>query len=219
MRFSTHLQERIDAAVKVIRGSGIVAVPTDTLYGLAGSGLDEAAVARVFALKGRPGGMALPLLLSSTDQIPTYAAEVSPLAWALVGRFWPGPLTLVLPKTETVPDLVTGGRDTVALRVPDHGVPRAIVQALGAPITGTSANRTGMPGLRTAADVRRELGDSVDLILDTGEATGGVASTILDLSGPYPRILRQGAIGRAEIEELSGQAVARLSPGPDGESP
>ena len=208
MRFSTHLQERIDAAVKVIRGSGIVAIPTDTLYGLAASALDETAVAAVFALKGRPGGMALPLLLSSPHQLATYASDVSPLARALAGRFWPGPLTLVLPKAETVPDLVTGGRDTVALRVPDHEIPRAIVEALGAPITGTSANRTGMPGLSTAADVRRELGDSVDLVLDTGEATGGVASTILDLSGPHPRILRQGAIGRAEIEELSGRAVA-----------
>ena len=185
-----------------------MAVPTDTLYGLAVSALDETAVARVFAVKGRPEGMAMPLLLSEPNQISGYATDVPPLAWALVERFWPGPLTLVLPKADTVPDVVTGGRDTVALRVPDHAVPRAIVEALGSPITGTSANRTGMPGLRTAVDVRRELGDSVDLVLDTGEATGGVASTVLDLSEARPRILRQGAVARADIEELSGQTVA-----------
>ena len=130
-------------AVSVLRRGGVVAVPTDTLYGLAVSALDVAAVERLFRIKGRPESRAMPLLLADAADIDRYAAEVPQVAWALAEAFFPGALTLVLRRGDVVPEAVTGGLDTVAVRVPDHPVPRTIVRELGAPITGTSANRTG----------------------------------------------------------------------------
>ena len=193
------LQEKIRIAVDVLADGGVVAIPTDTLYGLAACAFDEAAVMKVYELKGRPEGMALPLLLSDYEDARQCAEDVPQAGRALAERFWPGALTLVLRKRANVPDIVTAGMDTVALRVPDHPVPRGIVEALGAPITGTSANMSGMPGLTTADDVRREFGDAIDFVLDGGDAPGGVASTILDLSGGEPRALREGAVSWEEI--------------------
>ena len=193
---------QIKTAVEVLRDGGVAAIPTDTLYGLAACALDESAVMKVYELKGRPDGMALPLLLSDAEDIRQCAIEVPKEALALGEQFWPGALTLVLRKSVDVPSMVTAGLDTVALRVPDHPVPREIVKLLGAPITGTSANLSGRPGLTSAPDVRREFGDTLDYVLDGGDAPGGVASTILDLSGDQPRVLREGAVSQAEIEEV-----------------
>jgi L-threonylcarbamoyladenylate synthase len=201
------LQQRVESAVQILRKRGVVAIPTDTLYGLAACALDAAAVQRVFALKGRPAGMALPLLLAEAGDIRRYATDIPAVTWRLVERFWPGPLTVVLPKADVVPDLVCGGMDTVALRVPDHRVPRAIAAALGTAITGTSANRSGGPELRTAGAVREEFGNRLDLVIDGGATSRGLASTVLDLSDGHPRILRLGAIAQREIEELSGETL------------
>lgn len=202
------LQEQVNAAVGILRSGGVVAIPTDTLYGLAAHALNDAAVERVFQLKRRPKGMALPLLLAEPQEVSRYAVDVPEVAWALAERFWPGALTLVLKKAEMVSDLVSGGMGTVALRVPDQWVPRYIVRDLGAAITGTSANRSGRPSLMTAQAVREEFGDELDMVIDTGEATGGVASTVLDLTGERPRILRQGSVSLSQIEELCGEKVA-----------
>ena len=131
---------------------------------------------------------------------------VSDRAMALMERFWPGALTLVLRKTDDVPDIVTAGMETVALRVPDHPVPREIARLLGAPITGTSANLSGRPGLTNAAGVLKEFGDTVDFVLDGGEAEGGVASTIVDMTEDEVRVLREGAISREEILNALGDA-------------
>ena len=140
----------------------------------------KSATLKVYELKGRPDGMALPLLLSDAEDARQCAVEVPEKALPLMERFWPGALTLVLRKSAAVPDVVTAGLDTVALRVPDHPVARAIAAGLGAPITGTSANLSGKPGLTSAAAVRAEFGDAIDFVLDGGDAPGGVASTILD---------------------------------------
>ena len=198
------MQEQIRTAVDVLGNGGVAAIPTDTLYGLAACAFDESATLKVYELKGRPDGMALPLLLSDAEDARQCAVEVPEKAWPLMERFWPGALTLVLRKSAAVPDVVTAGLDTVALRVPDHPVARAIAEGLGAPITGTSANLSGRPGLTSAAAVRAEFGDAIDFVLDGGDAPGGVASTILDLSGDEPRVLREGAVSWEDIECVLG---------------
>ena len=201
------MHEQIEAVVEVLANGGVAAIPTDTLYGLAASAFNESAVLKIYELKGRPDGMALPLLLSEAEDVRMCALDVPEAAWTLMELFWPGALTLVVRKRATIPDIVTAGLDTVALRVPDHPVPRAIAKTLGAPITGTSANLSGRPGITNAADVRREFGDTVDFVLDGGEAPGGVASTIVDVSGDELRVLREGAASREEIEAVLGRKL------------
>ena len=205
---SPQVLDQLEVGLRVLRESGVVAVPTDTLYGLAASAVDEEAVRKVFALKGRPGGMALPLLLADPEDFGRWALDVSDLAWAAVRRFMPGPLTIVLRKAPAIPDVLTGGLSTVALRIPDHPIPRALVRELGVPITGTSANRTGRPGLTRADAVREEFGADIAYVIDGGETPGGLASTVIDLSGDAPRLLRHGALPARDIEEALGPLVA-----------
>lgn len=193
---------QIKAAVDVLENGGVAAIPTDTLYGLAASAFDESAVLKIYELKGRPDRMALPLLLSEAEDVRMCAEDVPQAAWALMERFWPGALTLVVSKSASIPGIVTAGLDTVALRVPDHPIPRAIAKTLGTPITGTSANLSGRPGLTNAAGVRREFGDTIDFVLDGGDAPGGVASTIVDVSGDEMKVLREGAVSWEEIEAV-----------------
>lgn len=206
-RAGTPIDSQIRSAVDVLRHGGVIAVPTDTLYGLAASALNPGAVARLYAIKGRPSAMALPVLLAEVSEIPKYVADVPDLARKLAEEFLPGPLTIVLRRGAAIPDVVTGGQDTVGVRVPDHPVPRQIVRLLGGPITGTSANRSGKPGLTTADAVRRELGTDVDYIVDGGECEGGVPSTVIDVSTVPPRLVREGAVSREEIERICGMKV------------
>lgn len=179
-----------------------MAFPTDTLYGLGADAFSTEAVNKVFDAKGRPGNMALPILLGSVRDMEQVTTGIPDMAWALVERFWPGPLTLILRKSPQVPPIVTGGRDSVAVRMPDHPVPLALVAGLGRPITGTSANPSGGPDPVTADDVRRLLGDRVDYILDGGPAVVGSPSTIVDLTGEGPRLVRQGAIEYDSIRSV-----------------
>lgn len=197
----------MDAAVRLLRRGGVVAIPTDTLYGLAAAASDVEAVKRLFRIKGRPAAMAVPLLIADESQLDAYSAGVSEVARTLARAFFPGALTLVLPRSELVPKVVTGGGDSVALRVPDHPVPRAIIRLLGGAITGTSANRSGAPSATTAQDVKCQLGSDVDMVLDGGECRGGLASTVVDVSGPSPRILRQGAVSREALESELGMSL------------
>ena len=201
------MREQIRTAINVLANGGVAAIPTDTLYGLAACAFDETAVHKVYELKGRPDGMALPLLLSEAEDVRLCAKDVPQAAWALMERYWPGALTLVVRKSANVPEIVTAGLDTVALRVPDHPIPREIAKDLGAPITGTSANLSGRPGLTTAREVRCEFGDAIDFVLDGGDAPGGVASTILDVSGEEMRVLREGAVSQDEIEAALGRKL------------
>ena len=198
----------IDDAVEVLRSGGVAAIPTDTVYGLAANGLDESAAARVFQVKGRHERMPLPLLLASVDDLSLCCTDVPDSVRVLAEAFWPGSLTLVLRRSDAVPDAVTGGGDTVGVRVPDHPVPREIARWLGAPITGTSANRSGLPPATTAAEVREQIGDRVDYVLDGGAVRSGVPSTVLDLTGAEPSIVRAGAVAAEAIAKALGTNVS-----------
>ena len=170
--------------------------------GLGACAGDEQAVGRVYELKERPRDMALPLLLGNTAQIGTVAENVSPIAWLLIRRFLPGALTLVLPKSTALPDIITAGGGTVAVRIPAHPVPVALSEGIGAPIVGTSANLSGKPSALTADDVYSQFGDKIDLVIDGGRCPGGKESTIVDTTGEPPVILREGATAREELEQI-----------------
>jgi len=193
--------EAIERAVSVLRRGGLVAFPTDTVYGVGAIAFNPQAVARIYEVKGRPRSKAIPLLLTDAADLPLVAESIPPLAERLAERFWPGPLTLVLHKRAIVPDVVTAGGDTVAVRVPDHPVARALIAALGTPLAATSANRSGEPSPVTAEEVLAQLGGRIDLILDGGHCPGGVPSTVLDLTVSPPAVLRPGPVSAQEIEQ------------------
>lgn len=202
-------EAELDRAVALLARGGVVALPTDTLYGLAADAFSEVALGRIYAIKGRPAALALPLLVAGIDQLPSVTASVSPRAARLAETFWPGPLTLVLPASPRLSPLVTAGRDTVAVRWPDHPVPQVLARRLGRPITGTSANRSGQPDLLDLTSLRRELGDSVDYIIRTGPAPAGVASTVVDLSSDAPTLLREGALPFDRVLAALGDSPGR----------
>jgi L-threonylcarbamoyladenylate synthase len=189
-------------AVAVLRRGGLVCHPTDTVYGVsAGAGL-PAAVERLYIVKERPRAKAIPLLLGDATDIERVARDIPAVAYRLMERFWPGALTIVLPAQPHVPAIVTAGSGTVALRLPDHAVPRALARALGAPLAATSANLSGRPSPRTAAEVLADLGGRVEIILDGGPCPGGVDSTVVDLTGERPRIARAGAIAAETLAPI-----------------
>ena len=176
-----------------------MAYPTDTVYGLGADASNADAVRKIYAAKGRPADLPLPLLVADLEMLRRNAAELPDLALWLAERFLPGPLTLVVVKAASVPDAVTAGGPNVALRIPAHLTPRALAAGLGGPLVGTSANLSGKRSLTTATDVRRELGDAVDFVVD-GECPGGVESTVIDLTRGRPVVVREGAIPLEEIE-------------------
>ena len=194
-------------ALAVLKGGGLIAYPSDTVYGLGAAASDERAVARAFAVKGRLSEKALPLLLADVEDMAPLCAEVPPIAKLLTERFWPGPLTVVLRRSPSFQSPALGGGDSVALRVPDHFFLRQLIRALGEPITGTSANRSGRPSCRTAREVQRQLGNAVDLIIDGGSSRVGQESTVVDITLDHPKIVRGGALSRKEIERAIGREV------------
>lgn len=196
-------------AVELLRAGELVAFPTETVYGLGADATNPAAVARIFAAKGRPADHPLIVHLAGHDAVDRWAEEVPAVAWELMEAFWPGPLTLILKKQAWVPSTVTGGQDTVGLRVPGHPVALELLRrfaADGGPggIAAPSANRFGHISPTTAAHVGEELGDRVALILDGGPCTVGIESTIVDCSRGGPVILRPGHISAAHVEVVSG---------------
>lgn len=200
------LGDQADEAVRILRNGGVAAIPTDTVYGLAAVFDDEEAVERIFRIKGRSAGLALPLLIDSADAVEQYVAEVPESFWALAAAFWPGQLTMVMRKSVLVSERLTAGRNTVGLRVPDHRLPRHLSRSLGKAITGTSANLSGSPSLTTAKEVEEQLGNAIDLVVD-GEATNGpISSTVVDLSDDSPTILREGRITLEDIRRAIGAA-------------
>ncbi|HXU89860.1 MAG TPA: L-threonylcarbamoyladenylate synthase [Methylomirabilota bacterium] len=184
----------IRQAAQVLRAGGLVGFPTETFYGLGAAGLDAAAVRRVFSVKGRPSSMPLLLLVDSRAMMAAIAPTIPPQAAALMERHWPGPLTLVLRASAVVPTEVTAGTGTVGVRVSAHPVARALVRALGEPITAPSANPTGGAPPVTADDVLAHLDGRIELLLDAGPTPGGAPSTVLDVTVEPPRVLRQGAV-------------------------
>lgn len=208
--------ENIARAAEVLRAGGLVAFPTETVYGLGANALDATAVARIFAAKERPASDPLIVHLSSRDQLPRVARAVSPAGQLLAETFWPGPLTLVLPKQPDVPSLVTSGLDTVAVRVPDHPIALALLEAAGVPIAAPSANRFGHTSPTTAQHVWHDLHGRIDLILDGGATPVGVESTVLDVSASPIRILRPGGVTLEMLEAVIGP-VTMLERSPEGE--
>ncbi len=189
-------------AAQILRRGGLVAFPTETVYGLGADADNPTAVARIFAAKGRPAGRPLTIHIGpSTD--PSTWCFWDDCAQDLADRFWPGPLTLILPKRDTVADIVTGGFDTVGLRMPSHPMAISLLDTFAGGVAAPSANRTGRLSPTTAEHVRLELGDRVDLILDGGPCPIGVESTVLKLAG-QKTILRLGAVSRAQLEEVLG---------------
>ncbi len=190
--------------IAILRQGRLVAFPTDTVYGL-GVGVNiPQAVERVYQVKGRPANMALPLLLADISQMNEVAESVPSIAWLLAEKFLPGALTMVLLKSKSVPHTITAGSETVAVRIPDHPVPVALVRGLGMPIVGTSANLSGRPSALTANDVYCQFGDKIDLVIDGGRCPGGRESTIIDVTGKVPVILREGAISERELRRVCG---------------
>jgi L-threonylcarbamoyladenylate synthase len=186
--------EDIDHAVEILAHGGLVIFPTDTVYGV-GASLDQnLAVARLFTVKRRPLSKAIPILLSRPSALQDVAGDLSDSVWLLAARFWPGPLTMVVPASAHLPPILTAGQSTVAVRVPDHPVVRALIEGLGSPLAATSANISGQPSPITAADAMTGLGGQVDFILDGGSCQGGMPSTVVDLTVDPPRILRSGPI-------------------------
>jgi len=205
-------------AAAILRRGGLVAFPTETVYGLGAHALDATAVRRIFAAKGRPAFN--PLIVHVPDVAAAHALVTAwpDVADRLAARWWPGPLTLVLPKRATVPDEVTAGRDSVAIRMPAHPVARALLAAAGLPIAAPSANRFTELSPVTAAQVARSLGDGVDLILDGGQTTVGIESTVVDCTTTPPTLLRPGTITRAELEAVVGP-LQNPAPVTDAEAP
>ena len=193
-------EEAIGVAVRVLAEGGLVAFPTDTVYGVGAHAFQPDAVERIYVAKIRPRDKAIPILLAQPDDLVLVAEGITETAWLLAEKFWPGGLTLVLPKKANVPDVVSASGPTVAVRVPDHPVPLALIAALGAPLAATSANLSGHPSPITAQEVEAELGGRIELILDGGRCPGGVPSTVLDLTTEPPTVLRAGAIGAEEIK-------------------
>ena len=194
----------IAQAGRLLAGGEVVGIPTETVYGLAANALDEAAVAKIFAAKGRPQDNPLIIHISALDQLEGLAEEISPAVWQMAEQFWPGPLTMVVKKKDIVPDRTSAGLDTVGIRMPSHPVARAIIDAAGVPLAAPSANTSGKPSPTTARDVLDDMNGKIPAIVDGGACTVGVESTVVDMTGEFPQILRPGAITEEMIREAMG---------------
>jgi len=198
------LQSQIEAAASLLQQGGVIALPTETVYGLAADASNHAALKRIFNIKGRPADHPLILHIADESQLVHWARAVPDTARRLAHRFWPGPLTLILQRSPQVSDIITGGQDTVGVRVPDHPLALAVLRAMGsgAALAAPSANRYGRISPTTAQHVRDELGDSVDMILDGGACKVGLESTIVSCIGDTVTVLRPGGIPLAAIEDV-----------------
>lgn len=197
-----HEPGALERAVDLLRRGGLVAFPTDTVYGIGVHALKEEAVAQLFRVKKRPVDLPIPLLLPDTTTMKAVCVAIPPVAWWLAERFWPGGLSLILARSHMVPDTVTAGGSTVAVRVPDHPLLRELCRQLGAPLAATSANLHGQPPPITADEVESGIGRCVPLILDGGACPGGVASTVLDLTVRPHAILRLGPVSAEQLTSI-----------------
>ena len=194
----------IARAADILRAGGLVAFPTETVYGLGADAANDAAVARIFAAKGRPADHPLIVHIASASEMSRWARDIPEAAWKLAELFWPGPLTLILKRASGVAEAASGGRDTIGLRVPGHPVAQAILHALGGGIAAPSANRFGRISPTCADHVLAELDGRIEAVIDGGPCAVGLESTILDLSGPHPQVLRPGRITAAALAAIIG---------------
>ena len=202
-------------AAEILKHGGLLGIPTETVYGLGANGLDAAAVARIFAAKGRPQDNPLILHIPTADWLERYCQNIPAAAYALAQRFWPGPLTLILEHRDMVPDAVTAGLATVGMRCPSHPVCRAILRAADLPVAAPSGNTSGRPSPTNIADMLEDMDGKIDGIVDGGPCSVGVESTIVDLTVTPPRLLRPGGVTLEELREVLGEvavdeAVTRL---------
>ncbi|HLR91755.1 MAG TPA: L-threonylcarbamoyladenylate synthase [Atopostipes sp.] len=201
-------KEEIEEAAKLIQSGNIVAFPTDTVYGLGADATNDEAVKKIFKAKGRPADRPISVLVSDPKAMDQYALEVPKAAKTLAEKFWPGPLTIILKNAQKFPKTVTGGKETIGLRMPDHPVALEFIAASGVPLATPSANSTGRPSPTKAEHVLEDLDGKISAVIDGGETSFGIESTVLDLSNPaHPVILRPGNISKEAIEETINQQV------------
>ncbi len=208
MQPTEHSSAMLDNAASILSKGGLVAFPTETVYGLGADARNPRALLRIFQAKGRPVDHPLIVHIAKASEIKSWATDIPDIAWQLAEKFWPGPLTLILKRQLNVSDLVTGRQDTVGLRMPAHPLALALLERFGSGIAAPSANRYGRVSPTTAEHVAMELGDSVDLILDGGACSVGLESTILDLSSAMPQLLRPGAVTRSDLLPFLGQLAS-----------
>jgi len=201
---------QVNRAIEILRDGGIVAFPTDTVYGLGGDVFNVKTVERIYKVKQRSRNLPLPVLLADSTQLADVVASVPETARYLMRHFWPGGLTLVLPKKDRLPDIITAGSNKVAVRIPNHEVPLTLIRGLGAPIIGTSANISDKPSPVTAEEVEQQLGSEVDLLIDMGRCPGGLESTVVDVTGDIPVILRRGVISEEDIWRLYRECMREV---------
>lgn len=208
-----------ERAAEIIKNGGLVALPTETVYGLGASALDPEATARIFQVKGRPQDNPLIIHVASGDELDKWCGRVPEQARMLARLFWPGPLTMVLYKKDGIPDRVTAGLDTVAVRCPDHKLTLEVIRLAGVPIAAPSANLSGKPSTTTAGHCINDLYGKIDAILDGGDCRVGLESTIVDMTAEPPRILRPGGITREQLEQALGAVEADAGPADDTKAP
>lgn len=204
-------KELVKEGASLIKRGKLVAFPTETVYGLGANGLDKEAVAKIFIAKGRPGDNPLILHVASREQVEPLVESISEEAEKVMERFWPGPLTIIFKRSSLVPDVITAGLDTVAVRMPNHPIASEFIKASGVPIAAPSANTSGKPSPTEASHVQEDLGGKIDMIIDGGSTGIGVESTVLDLSGDIPTILRPGGITLEELKKTIPNVVEDLS--------
>lgn len=215
--FNTVSNSNIQQAVTILRQGGLVAFPTETVYGLGADATNPTAIARIFAAKGRPVDHPVIVHIGSVEQLKDWAREVNPIAQQLAQHFWPGPLTLILPRAPQVSLLLTGGQETIGIRIPRHPIAQELLQAFGKGVAAPSANRFGHVSPTLASHVQQELGDTVDYIIDGGACELGIESTIVDCTSARPRILRPGSITASQINvvielaSITDTAMPRVS--------
>jgi L-threonylcarbamoyladenylate synthase len=204
MKLNSQDAQRLQDAVQALKNGEVIGLPTETVYGLAADAMNSNAVKKIFTLKGRPADHPLIVHIADASQLSTWAMAIPEEAYVLAQHFWPGPLTMILKKQPQVLDAVTGGQTTVGLRCPAHPLALTVLKQFGGGVAAPSANRFGRISPTTAQHVYDEFGDAVPIILDGGECEVGIESTIIDLSGATPRILRPGMISQTEIEAVIG---------------
>lgn len=198
-------EDELLEAAKILRDGGLVAFPTETVYGLGANALNEEAAKKIYAAKGRPSDNPLIAHISSMDELPVLAREIPEAAKKLARAYWPGPLTMIFPKQERVPAGTTGGLDTVAVRMPSDPVAKALIRLAGVPVAAPSANTSGRPSPTRAEHVIEDMDGKIEMILDGGPVGIGVESTIVDVSGPVPTLLRPGAVTMEMLQETLGR--------------